>query len=91
MNHDAFWTMRDIGKEFGLTNHQVGKVLTQIGLRIDGKPTGSAFQDGWVHQRFAPDGQNYMWAWSVTKTRALLQRQGFKPNTIEESSPPHGQ
>ena len=39
---------RDLGKKVGLTSHAVGKILTQLGLRVDGKPTPDAFERGFV-------------------------------------------
>ena len=71
--NNIYETMKNIGAEHGLTNHQLGKFLTANGFREDGKPSAKAFEHGWVKQRFAPDGMNYMWAWNVGKTRALLE------------------
>lgn len=78
MADNSYAPMRDIGKEFGLTSHQLGRLLTEAGFRAGGKPTAKAFQAGWVSQRFAPDGSNYMWAWSVGKTRTLLELKGYE-------------
>lgn len=78
MPDSSFAPMRDIGKEFGLTSHKLGRILTQAGLREAGKPTAKAYRGGWVAQRFAPDGVNYMWAWDVAKTYTLLEWKGYE-------------
>lgn len=82
----SFETMRDIGSEFGLTSHKLGKVLTQQGFRDGGRPTPKAFNHGWVKQRFAPDGSNYIWAWSVAKTHALLESLGHERQVTDGNS-----
>ncbi len=78
MSNATYLPMRDIGSDFGLTSHAVGKVLTQNGFRNDGKPTKKAFDSGWVQQRFAPGGINYIWAWNVENTRSLLESLGHE-------------
>jgi hypothetical protein len=84
MADSSFAPMRDIGKEFGLSSHQLGRILTEAGFRDGGKPSAKAFQAGWVSQRFAPDGVNYMWAWSISKTRILLELKGYEPLNSED-------
>lgn len=83
MVDNSYAPMRDIGQEFGLSSHQLGRVLTEIGFRKDGKPTAKAFQAGWVAQRFATGGSNYIWAWHVGKTRTLLELKGYERLTVE--------
>jgi hypothetical protein len=83
MVDSSFAPMRDIGMEFGLTSHKLGRILTESGFRDGGKPTAKAFQAGWVRQKFAPDGSNYMWAWSVSNTRTLLELKGYERLTRE--------
>ena len=78
MLNESFVTMRDIGAEYGLTSHKLGRILTDQGFRQNGKPTGKAFNTGWVQQRFAPDSENYMWAWHVGKCRILLDCLGHE-------------
>lgn len=91
MADSSFAPMRDIGKEFGLTSHQLGRILADAGFRDEGKPTAKAFQAGWVRQRFAPDGVNYMWAWEVGKTRTLLELKGHERLTHEGGESDMGQ
>jgi hypothetical protein len=78
MLDNSFQTMRDIGAEYGLTSHKLGKLLTEQGFRVNGKPAGKAFNTGWVQQRFAPDSANYMWAWHSGKCRILLDCLGHE-------------
>ena len=75
---DLFQTMRDIGAEYKLTSHKLGRILTDQGFRESGKPTIKAFNAGWVQQRFAPDSPNYIWAWHVGKSRILLDCLGHE-------------
>lgn len=74
MLDDSYETMRDIGHEYGLTSHKLGKLLAEQGFREGGRPTTKAHRHGWVNQRFAPDGPNYIWAWHVGNVRACLNR-----------------
>lgn len=80
----SFAPMRDIGKEFGLTSHQLGRILTEAGFRQDGRPTAKAHRAGWVSQRFAPEGGNYIWAWDVYKTGTLLELKGYERSKSED-------
>lgn len=78
MLDDSYETMRDIGHEYGLTSHKLGKLLAEQGFREGGRPTTKAHRHGWVNQRFAPDGPNYIWAWHVGNVRALLESLGYE-------------
>lgn len=71
-------TMKDIGKEYGLTSHQVGNLLKKNKLRTaDGKPTSLAFDLRMVDQKFDGFG-HYVWAWHVSKMHMFLERLGHK-------------
>ena len=52
---------RDIGKRVGVTTHAVGKLLTELGLRVDGIPTPDAFERGFVCIEQSGDWQQYRW------------------------------
>lgn len=86
MNETSFETMRDIGHEFGLTSHKLGKILAEQGFRESGKPTAKAHRHDWVNQRYAPDSTNYTWAWHVGKTRALLESLGYERLVAESDA-----
>lgn len=78
-----FDTMTNIGASYGLTSHELGRLLTKYGLRTDTaprKPTALAFHFGMVKQKFDSDG-HYCWAWHVTKTSMFLQRLGYERKT----------
>ncbi len=78
MQNSEFWTMKEIGKLYGTTSHQVGRKLKEIGLRTpEGKPSVRAFSLGLVDRRFNTDGPGYCWAWHHERTCALLEDAGF--------------
>ena len=59
-----YWSMKEIGQRVGLTSHQVGKMLKEVGFRTPkGKPSREAFSEGRVAKRWAEDGEHYLWAW----------------------------
>jgi hypothetical protein len=75
----TFVTMTELGRCFGLTSHQIGRKLKEIGLRTaDGKPSQAAFQGGLCSQRWSRDHENYCWAWHQEKTSEALRRAGLK-------------
>ena len=79
-----FATMKDIGAQFGLTSHQVGKLLKKQGLRTaDGRPSPEAFQAELVSQKFDEFG-HYLWSWHVKTITSLLEQAGHaKKSCIE--------
>ena len=47
MENDEYRSHTEIGKEYGVSSHQVGKWLKDMGLRTkDGKPVPRHFQVG---------------------------------------------
>ena len=68
-----YQTMKEIGMPLGLTSHQVGKRLKQLGLRTaEGRPSREAFARGLVNRRWSPGGVNYLWAWRAEVVTTLL-------------------
>ncbi len=66
-----YTTMKEIGKPLGLTSHEVGKRLKELGMRTsDGKPSWTAFQNKLVEQLW--EGENYLWGWHAEKTTNIL-------------------
>ena len=61
-------TQTQLGELFGVTSHQIGKWLKDLGLRDeDGKPTEDA-HDG-LYCKQAPSGPTgYHWVWDSSKT-----------------------
>jgi hypothetical protein len=77
-----YWTMKEMGKELGLTSHQVGRRLKTLGLRTAaGRPSPEAFQGGYCAQRWTQDQQHYLWAWHAENTLQLLANQTGESNT----------
>jgi hypothetical protein len=69
-------SMRQLGKLFGVTSHQIGRWLTAKGFRtVEGKPSHFAFNGGFVER--ADNGRGgYYYVWQATKTIAALEQAG---------------
>jgi hypothetical protein len=81
MNNDTFVRMRDVGRVFGKTNHDVGRLLKHHGYRsVNGKPTAKAFECQLI--RAVWSGDYYSWDWSLSRTTALLETFGWKRKSI---------
>lgn len=78
MNDDTFARMRDLARIIGgdATSHTVGKELTRLGLRSDGKPTSKAHQLGLIKSASTGkgDGSGYFYVWHLEKTLSLLTK-----------------
>jgi hypothetical protein len=49
MPNEGYKSMREIGKQFGATSHEVGQWLENLGLRTsDHQPTQTARLEGWI-------------------------------------------
>ncbi len=74
-------TLSQIGEVFGASSHQVGRWLTQIGLRYESKqgrkPSRDAYAGGYVKD-VPSRGQGYIWAWHTEKTAKALEDAGHK-------------
>ena len=73
-----FMTMTQIGQLFGVSSHQIGKWLVEIGLRTGGKsPSRAAFEYDFVTQ--APSRNDcYNWVWNSARTVAALEKAGHE-------------
>ncbi len=68
-----YMTMKELGQRLGLSSHQVGKKLKEVGLRTpEGRPSGAAFRRKLVEQRWSSDGEHYLWAWDAERTLRFL-------------------
>jgi hypothetical protein len=79
-------TLTQIGEIFGVSSHQVGKWLVEIGLRgPEKRPSREAFAGGYVEQRPSRN-QGYNWCWDSAKTVKALEAVGYRriPNPPEE-------
>ncbi len=77
MNDDTFSTMRELATIIGngATSHSVGKELTKLGLRTNGKPTSQAHELGLVKSASTGkgDGSGFFWVWHKEKTLGFLR------------------
>ena len=80
MQGDEYKSMKELGQEFGLTSHKIGRTLKDIGLRTEeGKPSHTAFEQGYVKRRWAEQRSDiYLWVWHYDKTVAALESAGVK-------------
>lgn len=73
----AFANQRQLGEQFGVTSHQIGRWLDDIGLREDKRPSQTAFSGGYVDT--APTGRaagSYYYVWNREKTVKALAEAG---------------
>lgn len=68
-------TQTQLGQLFGATSHEIGRWLTDVGLRDDNRPTPRAF-DGDFCVAVPSRGQGYHYAWKAEKTVPLLDQAG---------------
>lgn len=72
-------SMREIGALYGVTSHTLGRWLRDLGLRTaNGKPSTTAFSEGYVAQRPSRQPGTYYYAWNVDQTVNLLDRMGYE-------------
>ena len=82
------YNLTHLGILFGVTSHQIGKWLKQIGLRTpEGKPSPRAFEDGFVDQRGSTQPGTYYWVWHGARTQKVLEEAGFKALVNTEAEP----
>ena len=82
---DKFAAMTTIGEMFGTTSHKLGKWLTELGLRRNGKPTRKAFEASLVEEWPSTQPGTWFYAWHVERTVALLVKAGHKmPSSSEK-------
>jgi len=69
--------LTQLGDLFGVTSHQIGRWLTEVGLRDDNKPTAKAF-DGDFCVSVPSRNQGFHYAWRVEKVIPLLVGHGHR-------------
>jgi hypothetical protein len=70
--------MRELGKHFGASSHEIGRWLVEIGLRTESKePSQMAIAGGYC-KRQSFDGPGLLVVWHVAKTIAALEAAGHK-------------
>lgn len=84
-------TLTQIGQCFGVSSHQVGRWLVDIGLRTEDKrPSQKAF-DGKFCTQGPSRGEGYTWVWHSQRTVKALEDAGHKrvvPAPVELVEPP---
>jgi len=76
---DRFCTMRQLGAEFGVSSHVIGRALKEMGLRTpDGQPSCRAQENGLVKLAVGPQPWIPLWLWHKERTTALLEEAGFE-------------
>src|SRR5262245_42399483 len=76
-----YLSLTQVGDVFGVTSHQVGRWLAEIGLRCEAKkglrPSRQAHDGGYVKDVGTGTG-GYMWVWHADKTVKALQETGHR-------------
>ena len=79
MINNEFTTMREIGKLFGATSHEVGKWLVEIGLRTPQRePSQRAREGGFCARRPLESGYGSFDVWHQARTVAALEQAGHR-------------
>lgn len=74
-----FMNMVDLGRLFGVSSHQIGKWLKQLGLRRDdGSPSTAAYNQKLVSFNYERWG-TYNAVWHVEKVTNILEEAGHQP------------
>jgi hypothetical protein len=78
--HDGdYTTMTEIGKRFDASSHDVGRWLTEIGLRTQYKePSQEALVGGYCKHRAMDRGPGTLVVWHIAKTVTALEKAGHK-------------
>ena len=78
---DEFLSLTELGKEYGVSSHKMGKWLIDLGLRDrNKKPSRAAFENGFVQQRDSTQPGTYFWVWNKAKTLWALEKAGHVPS-----------
>ena len=60
-DESPYLKQKDLGLRLGVSSHVVGRLLEQIGLREDQKPTTKAYTGGFVRIEQSGDWPQYRW------------------------------
>lgn len=86
-----FMTLTQLGQLFGVSSHQLGRWLVDIGLRNEKKrPSQKAF-DGDYCKAGPSRGDGYNWIWHTEKTVEALSQAGHRmvsPPPLDLVEPP---
>ena len=77
MQQNEYLTQTQLGKIYGVTSHVIGKWLTGLGLREAGKPSRTAFNEGFVRQAPSSQPETYFYVWNKAKACEVLDGMGY--------------
>ena len=79
-----FLSLTEIGREFGMTSHELGKVLTHCGYRENGRPTRKAFDEQLAVLMGLYDDKYPLFAWDKELVGDFLLAIGRKKKVVSE-------
>jgi hypothetical protein len=83
--HNNYINLTELGRLYGVSSHNVGNALKQIGLRDrNGSPSALAFMGNYCEQAPTNRGSGYYYIWDQAKTIKALEAAGYK--TVSEAS-----
>jgi hypothetical protein len=81
--------MRQLGADFAVSSHFIGRALKEMGLRTqDGHPSYQVQEAGLVKLAKGPQPWVPLWLWHKERTTALLEDAGFLAvsSVVEDNS-----
>lgn len=83
---NEYLSLRDLGKLYGVSSHEVGKWLKNLGLRNEtGYPTTEAIKDGLVKKAPSKQPGTYFWVWNTSKTTEILDNMCYPRDSNDEA------
>lgn len=61
LDESPYLKQKDLGIRLGVTSHVVGRLLTELGLREDQKPTNKAYLEGFARIEMSGEWPQYRW------------------------------
>lgn len=75
---NEYKSMREIGKHFGATSHEVGKWLQNLGLRDANKePTPRAVDEEWIAKLPSTQPGTWFYGWHEKRTIELFKQMEY--------------
>lgn len=79
----VYCNQTELGKIFGISAKEVGKLLTQLGLKEGTAASAKALQEGYAKSTPLKDGTPH-YLWHRTKVKQLLKAKGLQPKSHQE-------
>jgi hypothetical protein len=78
MPNEGYKSMREIGKQFGATSHEVGQWLENLGLRTsDHQPTQTARLEGWIAKLPSRQPGTWFYGWDAKRVTELFKQMEY--------------